>query len=156
MDGLVSHVKGSNRVRFSMSKISLHSASDMFGRKEKMPKETRILPRGFNFDGRETVCAIRMTEHSFGVAEDDNVANYDESIIRNYWNSSVVQKSWKSRFLAKLKHGVLKRTCRILALFVLLHYIFSIVMLTSVCLPSSSQNMTSTFAPRVAVFLSPA
>ena len=155
MDGLVSHVKGSNRVRFNMSKLSLHSVSDIFASKGKMPKETRIVPRGFNFDGREIVCAIKMTERSFSVAEDDKVADYDESVIRNYWNSSVVQKSWKSRFLAKLKHGVLKRTCRILALFILLHYIFSIVMLTSVCLPSSSQNMTSTYAPRNAGFLSP-
>ena len=110
MDGLVSHLKDSNRVRFNMSKLSLHSVSDIFAPKGKMPKETRIVPRGFNFDGREIVCAIKMTERSFSVAEDDKVADYDERVIRNFWNSSVVQKSWKSRFLAKLKHGVLKRT----------------------------------------------
>ena len=158
MDGLVSHVKGSNRARFNMSKISLclpDIFGRMLGRKVKMPKETRIVPRGFNFDGRETVCAIQMTELSFGVAEGNKVADYDESIIRNYWNSNVVLQSWKQRFLAKIKHGVIKRTCRILSLFILLHYIFSIVMLTSVCLPSSSQNMTSTYAPRIAGFLSP-
>ena len=123
-----------------------------------MEREKRIFPRGFNFEGHETVSTVPLDEMSFGLhvdlREEDKIAQYDESIIRKYWNSNVIQQSWSSRFKSKWRFGVIRRTCPIILLFVAMYYLFSIVMLSTVCHPASFNVSVRMDYPRMIHFMS--
>ena len=97
----------------------------------------RSIYGGFNFEGRETVSRIPLIAKSFkmqfSVIDDNRVANYDEHLIMEYWNSTVISQSWDRKMYNRLKHGIVKRTFRIILLYLLGYFTFSLIMLMSVC-----------------------
>ena len=153
-----------NVVNIPPSKLQF--TTGVFKRKSRMKKEKHFSPRGFSFEGRETVSTKPLVETSFclrlGLKDDDRVADYDESVLREYWNTNVIQQNWKTRLFYKWKHGVMKRTFPLLIFFVSMHYLLSILILTTICTQNSFdrdtasevKNSTHTFRPWMMFFLS--
>ena len=81
-------IKQRNGVNINSS--NLQFTTRVFKRKQRMKKEMHFSPRGFSFEGRETVSTKPLIEKSFSlrldVKEDEKVADYDESVLRKYWN----------------------------------------------------------------------
>ena len=119
---------------------------------KKTPWKTWMGRHAFNFDGSQVVSTKPMTENSFSVHAEDKIAEYDESVIRKYFNKGVILKSLKSRMIRRLKHGVMKRTFPIIAIWILLYYMFSIYIFMTVC---HKQNETKKSDSIVVHFLQP-
>ena len=157
-------IKKRNGVNINSS--NLQFTTRVFKRKQRMKKEMHFSPRGFSFEGRETVSTKPLIEKSFSLRldlkDDEKVAEYDESVLRKYWNSNVIQQNWKTRLFDKWKHGVIKRTFPLLMFFIFLHYLLSILILTTICTQKSFdkdavsevKDSTNTFRPWVMFFLS--
>ena len=115
--------------------------------KTSIDKPKRVSTRSFgglNFEGREIVSHIPLIPKSFkmqfSVIDDNKVANYNENLIMEYWNSNHVQKSCYKRLYIRFRHGIVNRTFPIILLYLLGHYLFAIIMLTTVCKPDFHKN----------------
>ena len=106
---------------------------------------------GLKLEGREAVSRSRFIPKSFkmqySVIDDNKIANYDETIIMKYWNSTVIKQTRGKRLYKRLRHGIVSRTFPIISLFLLGHYAFFALMRINICpmRNSSAQNNASIY-----------
>ena len=70
---------------------------------------------------------------SFGDNEHNAVAEYDQSVLKDYWNTNVIKPSYWRRLKLRCKTGVMRRAFPTVAVYLLGHYTFSLIILTNVC-----------------------
>ena len=91
---------------------------------------------GLTFGGTDMVTDIPLTPKDFrkhlSTIDHRKVAEYDDKTIIEKWNSNIIQQSWKASWLNTFKHGLVRRTCPLILLFILGYYTFYLAM-TIVC-----------------------
>ena len=97
----------------------------------------RSMNGGLNFEGRDAVSFKPLVPMSFkmqfSVIDDNKVADYDENIISDHWNTHVIEQSWCQKLCNFLKHGVYKRTFPVILCYLIGHYAFALIMITTIC-----------------------
>ena len=92
-------------------------------------------------NGREQVKRERSSSHSFKLKEDKNkVANYDDSLLEEYWNQNLSKPSFCKRVLKRLKHGVVRRALPTVSFYLFGHYLWALIIITKVCTPKIMEN----------------
>ena len=97
----------------------------------------RSLYGGLKFEGRDAVSIKPLVPRSFklqfSVIDSNRVADYDENIISDHWNYHVIEQSWCQKLCNFLKHGVYRRTFPVILCYLIAHYTFATVMITTIC-----------------------
>ena len=84
-------------------------------------------------NGREQVKRIRSSPHSFRLKEDKNkVANYEDTLLEEYWNQNLSRPSLGKRVLGRLKNGVVRRALPTVSFYLFGHYLWALIILTKV------------------------
>ena len=98
-----------------------------------MNKNEKSSKSGFNglkFDGKQMVYRRPITRkdfhRQFTVAENNKIAEIDENMLMNSWNS-FTRQPWGKRITNYLKHGLLARTFPIIALYLFCFYLIYLV-----------------------------
>jgi len=90
---------------------------------------------GLKFDGKQTVyrrpIGRKDFHQQFTVLEKNKVAEYDENILKDSWNS-LIRPPWRKRISNYWKHGLLARTFPIIALFLCCYYLL-FLLISNMC-----------------------
>lgn len=111
-----------------------------------MNKNEKSSKSGFNglkFDGKQMVYRRPITRkdfhRQFTVAENNKIAEIDEIMLMNSWNS-FTRQPWGKRITNYLKHGLLAQTFPIIALYLFCFYLFYLVK-ASICDSECANNV---------------
>ena len=90
---------------------------------------------GLKFDGKQTVyrrpIGRKDFHQQFTVLEKNKVAEYDENILKDSWNS-LIRPPWRKRISNYWKHGLLAQTFPIIALFLCCYYLL-FLLISNIC-----------------------
>ena len=137
-------------------KCILKSTDSKLSKRFRKPEE---LPQGFEtnlttINLRPTIDTNRQDETSIPplpeksflrescMADSNRVANYNKSLLQEYWNANVIQQPAWMQLYKYLKQSIFRRAFPALLLYLLLHYLLTLIMIYH-CNPSSLENRNS-------------